>query len=437
MFPMLWAQTGPDESALPILALQRWFQSLTLSAPDANSRPVGLWVSLAGMGALLLWAMVAQGPARCLGQLLDVPGHVRRLGVAVERLRRSGRLLVLVLGATVLSWTGYLFMRYNAPMGLENLLVLTRSKSAGQLAVGQGELASLTLARDVLGLGSMLVLLIPAGVQVFRAAAGRWGPGSEELGLDEKPMPAGVTVYWAALGLFALYRITEIVVSKGGLPLGECTILEAVVVPLLALISDGVIAAWVFAELAARGRAGEVEPPDPRRVLGGVPSSMVACLLALPARYVGLFSILLLNHSMPARLDGFLTGLLRGWGLVYLQGASLPMMGVVAALAMGGPLRGAVGRSWRLMGREGGHLVAWVAMCGVGAGLATWCAYALLLSLPAQPWVLPTADAYAHYVSLPFGLVLVSGLIGLAEAGEERGTKGELESVGAGASMGS
>jgi hypothetical protein len=42
-------------------------------------------------------------------------------------------------------------------------------------------------------------------------------------------------------------------------------------------------------------------------------------------------------------------------------------------------------------------------------------AYALVLSLPAQPWVLATADGYAHYATLPIGLILTAALVELGQ----------------------
>ncbi len=44
-------------------------------------------------------------------------------------------------------------------------------------------------------------------------------------------------------------------------------------------------------------------------------------------------------------------------------------------------------------------------------------AYYVVLAMPAQPWVLLAADSYAHYASLPIGLV---GLAAMVEAGESR-----------------
>jgi hypothetical protein len=77
----------------------------------------------------------------------------------------------------------------------------------------------------------------------------------------------------------------------------------------------------------------------------------------------------------------------------------------------GGAIRGYA----QLLRAEGGHLAAAVALGSLAAGAAAAAAYALVLSLPAQPWVLATADGYAHYATLPVGLVLTAALVELGQ----------------------
>src|SRR4051794_1095784 len=72
--PMLWSQAStPDPSLVPLLALRRWYGSLTLSSPDPAPNRFGLWTWLLGLGALLLVCVVVQGPGRALRQLFDIP----------------------------------------------------------------------------------------------------------------------------------------------------------------------------------------------------------------------------------------------------------------------------------------------------------------------------------------------------------------------------
>src|SRR5579863_991119 len=110
--PLLWAQAAETSSApssapssLASLALRRWFVSLTLSSPEAVPSLFGLWAWLGGILALILLAMVFQGPVRALTQLFDIVGHVRLVGASISRIRRSGRVVAVTIGMTVLAWT--------------------------------------------------------------------------------------------------------------------------------------------------------------------------------------------------------------------------------------------------------------------------------------------------------------------------------------------
>src|SRR5208283_4796722 len=81
--------------------------------------------------------------------------------------------------------------------------------------------------------------------------------------------------------------------------------------------------------------------------------------------------------------------------------------------------RGSIGDApWgfkRLLEDQAGHLIAALAMAGAAAGLLAGLIYPLVLLLPPAGWVLPAADSYAHYVTLPVGLWTLAALIELAE----------------------
>ena len=411
----LWAQSasGTDADALALLALRRWCSSLTLSAPEAIPRPFGLWAWLLGLGALLLIAVVAQGPARALGQLLDVPGHALLLAAAVLRLRRSGRLVATLLGATVLAWTAGEFSTYEKPERMADLVLLRKSKGLGELAGEQGILAALTPGRDIFGLGDILLLVIGAMVLVFRASADRQGerviPGREAL----TPVPSWATPCWIALGLYVMYRSAALAGDRGGLPLGGCLVVEAAAVPLLMVLADGLLLAWVLAELRG-ANVPEGGALDVRGAIALVPATTLGCLVALPARYVAA-SVWLAWPYLPAwAARPLLATFLRGWGLVVLQGVAISTVGLAGAAAWS---RGTPGSTlWgygRMLRANGGRLVALLAGAGVAAGCLSALAYAVLLSLPSQAWILAAADSYAHYATLPVGLVMVSALVEL------------------------
>ncbi len=75
--PLVYAQSQPaatNNSSMYFLALRRWCSSLTLSSPQPFPGPHALWAFAAGLGALILLAILLQGPAAFLKQLLQPCG---------------------------------------------------------------------------------------------------------------------------------------------------------------------------------------------------------------------------------------------------------------------------------------------------------------------------------------------------------------------------
>ncbi|CAN5814717.1 hypothetical protein BH23PLA1_BH23PLA1_17180 [soil metagenome] len=421
--PILWAQATPDQDVLPVLALQRWTSSLTLSAPEATPRPIGLWAWLLGLAVLLILATIAQGPRRALGQFFDLAGHLQLIRSSLTRLRRAGRLVVAVLGAMVLAWTGMQFDGFNRISGQASLLLLLRNKTPTEVALEQGTLAALMPLRDLLGLADLLLLLLAAMVVVFKYSADRWpsiGPEEDQESLP-RPPTGWATLCWGAMGIYGLYRITAIVVvPSGGLPLGGCLLVESLAVPALMALADGILLAWVLVELArADDEAGDVEGIDVRRTLLLVPGATLACLLALPARYTATAGYLALDYLPDTVARMVLVPLIFGWGLTWLQGTALIFAGLPGAVARSdGTWGGALRVYGRLLRFEGGRMVALLLLGGLAAGALAGSAYVIVLSLPSQPWVLTAADAYSHYATLPIGLVILSALVQLARLGD-------------------
>src|SRR5271166_5130158 len=173
--PFVWAQSPPpspaSSSSMALLALRRWFSSLTLSSPQTLPDQHPLLALLAGLIVLLVLALVFQGPLGVLKQLFDVPGHVGIVRESTRRVWRAGRLIAVVIGFTVLGWTAsqaLVFMRDDGRRA--DLTLLTKSRSLGELAFEQGVLAGLTPLRDVAALGDNLVLVLIVVVVVFRAS---------------------------------------------------------------------------------------------------------------------------------------------------------------------------------------------------------------------------------------------------------------------------
>ncbi len=213
---LIFAQAQPaasPSSSLYSLALRRWCSSLTLSSPQAIPGPHGVWALLAGLSALLALAIIGQGPLVALRQFFDLSGHVRLVDRAARRVWRVGRVVVVAIGFTVLSWTTSQGWVYAQETRRLDLVMLLKSRSLGELAFEQGVLAALTPLRDLAGLADNLPLLILAAIVVFRMSFDLpgWGtpqPDYEAEFPPKRPRHSGwATLGWGCASLYALYRI--------------------------------------------------------------------------------------------------------------------------------------------------------------------------------------------------------------------------------------
>jgi hypothetical protein len=275
--------------------------------------------------------------------------------------------------------------------------------------------------RDVLGLADNLPLLILATVVLFRATADRWGEPYVPPSLRPRRRRTGWgEVVWGAGSLYLLYRLVCLTSGTGDLPLGGCLLVEALVVPLVMVLLDGALLAWVLVELrnASIGDTGN-DTLDAEQALALLPGTALACLAALPARYLAT-AVLLVAFSLPNTVDATILGRYvrwqLNWGLADVQGAALVLAGLAGAVAWTrGTVAGALGGYRRMVAAEGGHLAAVLVLAGLASGTLSAVAYLLVLSLPAQTWVLAAADGYAHYASLPVGLIALAALVELGE----------------------
>jgi hypothetical protein len=159
-----------------------------------------------------------------------------------------------------------------------------------------------------------------------------------------------------------------------------------------------------------------VDRIDARGAVKLWPATVLACLAALPARYVApaawLFAVDL--PTMAAGARSVLAALILGWGLVVLQGLALLSTGLTGAVAWSdGTWRDALAGYGRLLRAEGARLAVVLAAAGAAAGASSALAYLLVLALPRQSWLLAAADSYAHYATLAVGLVALSCLVEL------------------------
>ncbi|MGP0062894.1 MAG: hypothetical protein ACLQGP_04730 [Isosphaeraceae bacterium] len=427
MGPLVWAQAQSgaiNPNSLAPLALRRWFSGLTLSSPQVMPSFHGLAALLAGLGVLFLLAAIAQGPRKAILQLFDLPGHFRLVRDAMRRVWMSTRMVAGTIAFTVLAWTGAQAMVYNQEGGRADLLLLTKARRMGELTVEQGILAGLTPLRDVAGLGDNLPLLVVAAILVFRMSidpqkSGEPGEGSNRRG---RPRPGWTTLVWGVAALYILYRSVSRAAGSGkvDLPLGGCLIVEAVLIPMAMVLTDGFLLAWILAELrnAAIDVRGE-NRLDPLEAIALLPAATLACAVALPSRYIATFVFLAQAHLPTSISTTALGDYIRwqlGWGPADLQAAALPFIGLIGVVAWSrGRFGEAIGGYRRLLTAEGGHLVVALAMASVAAATFAGAAYAVVLLLPTQTWVLGAADAYAHFATLPVGLWTLAALIVLAE----------------------
>lgn len=406
-----------DASSVPVIALRRWFGSLTLSSPYALPSRIGLVTFAAGIAGVLLLAMLAQGPRRAIGQFLDLAGLSRGLAGGMARLRASARMVAILLGVTVVSWTAWQTPMYNRIDKKEELALLLKSKTLGDVAIEQAGLAALTPFRDLVGMADTLVLLVGAAAFVFKLSADRWGR-FEDRTLSGQSSSGWTTLCWGAAGLYAMYRIASLIIDREGFPpLGGCLFVEVGVVPILMLVSDGLLLSWVLVEMRGRPDRDDEEGFDVAGTVVMVAPAMLACLCAMPSRYLGSAIALAYSYHLPSNLGDtpLVLAFLRGWGLAWVQAGAFLTAGVIGAAAWShGSVGGTIVLYGRLLREEGGRLAGMLAFAGLLVGGGSALAYYSVLAMPSQPWLLLAADSYAHYVSLPVGLVTMAGLVELA-----------------------
>ena len=265
----------------------------------------------------------------------------------------------------------------------------------------------------------MIPMLVVAAMLVFQFSSDRWGSVTRVISPRASRDAAWGTVAWGAAARDAVYRTVGLFNGVPDLPMTGCFGAEVLIVPLLMPVADGVLLAWVVVELR---NAGMGDSPDRERLdvpgaVGLMPAAALACVLLMPGRYVATAVALAFLYltSVPGWLMGYFRWQL-GRGVIDLQAAGLLGVGAAGALAWSrGTFGSMLGGYARMLRAEGGHLVGLLVLGGaLASGLAA-SAYLLVLALPTQSWVLAAADSYAHYATLPVGMLTLAGLVELGE----------------------
>ncbi len=421
-------EAGPTRAS--VLAILRWFQSLSLSAADPESRVVVALVPWAlAIVVMVAIGLLVQGPSRFLGQLFDVSGHLSLLNQALSRVRRGWRLALILTGVLVFSWVGYqtLAFQFDGPTNQAEFEALRRSESLGRVAMDYAAHALLLPHRDVAALGNYVVLLIMAVMMVFGMTSNRWDEVTGSvLVLDDKS-DRWATVAWIATGLYVFYRVVMLgswLAGTGlaGFPQADdsgawVVWSQLVLIPPLMLISDGLLLAWVTVGLRQADPRSQAELPMLQigPILSILPMMILVCALVMPGRYTSHILLLLGNV---ADLE-WLLGASPALGLVriilILQALGLVLLGLLGAAAWSGrSLRGTFGLFGRLWRNAAARLLVVVVSASLGAGALTLLSYLALLNVGGPEWALNAAASYAHYGTLGVGLMLVAALIDLA-----------------------
>ena len=205
------------------------------------------------------------------------------------------------------------------------------------------------------------------------------------------------------------------------LPVGNCLVIETILIPTAMVAVDGLLLAWLLAALRNAGLDAFGEGRfNPGEAVALMPAAMLGCLAAVPARYLAAF-VLLANDHLPTSvqttpLGSYIRWQLGDWGLADVQAIALIAIGIVGIIPWTrGRLVEAIVGYGRLLAADGGHLVATLLMTAVATGLLAAPAYAIVLLLPAQSWVLNAADSYSHYATIPVGIWTLAALIELGQ----------------------
>ena len=415
---LLFAQSTSSDANLAPLA-RRLLRGGLGTAPGSSGDL--LLLVIGWLGVLAIVTFLLQGDRKkWLRGLVDIRGHFEQLGAGLEILRRNKRPLWVVLAAAVVGWTGWslgVWQEIESKDELEGMLAV-HENSATALAAAHGLAAAIVPLRDLVGLGDLMPLVLGACVLLFaRTAELAQHLRIKTRAIENSRLKRRIGTIWIGLIILAAYRGLVFLVSPGNAPMADCMFINALAVPLLTLVADGILLSWVLTEFG-RGLLNHFdwEPADSVAFTRSIPAAMLACGLANPGRYVILACAIAesqfnASSTWPASRWAPIV-----WGCTIAQVLGLAWFALPAIVAVN--RRGRLFDIFRayvtLLRRAGGQVVGLTALAIVLNWLALLPFYWIFGTMQRETWSLVGAASYGHYATLIVGIILLAGTAQLA-----------------------
>jgi len=415
---LLIAQTAPPARNLGA-DVYRFIQGGMVTPP--GSMFLLLLLAIGWLAVLAIVAGALQPDRRLwLRGLLDVRWNLEQIASGLELLRRNKRPLWVLLVAAVSSWTCWSLRAWREPSGvveLESMLAL-HGNSATSLAWAHSFVAAVVPLRDFVSLGDLLPLLLGATLLLF----GR----TPEMGIHLRSMTRAMEnirlkrrlgTLWVALIILLAYRtVANVVDPMAGITSG-CLVIDIIVLPVLLLMSDGLLLSWLLAEYGRAAREHfDWQADDTAAFVRGWPGAMLVCGLMNPGRYaVLLLAMWETQFRQPLRWP------VTRWGPILWAAAIAQVIGLawfalpaVLAVSRREGLKQKLAAFLLLFRRAGGQVVGLTALAVLLNVLVLWPFYWLFAFMQPETWSLIGAASYGHYATLLLGVVMLGGTTQLA-----------------------
>lgn len=416
-----------------------WLLFAQGTSSDANLAPLARRLLRGGLGTapgssvdlLLLvlgWLVVLaivtgllQGDwKKWLRGLVDVRGHFEQLGAGLEILRRNKRPLWVILAAAVMGWTGWSLGVWQDAASKDELegMLAVHDNSATSWAAAHGLAVAVVPLRDLLSLGDLMALVLGACVLLFaRTAELAQHLRFETRAVENVRLKRRIGTIWVGLIILAAYRMLVFLVNPADAPLADCMYINAVAMPVLTLLADGILLSWVLTEFG-RGLLNHFdwESDDTVAFVRNIPAAMLACGLVNPGRYaIMAFAI------TEAQFNTSSTWPASRWAPILWASTIAQVVGLawfafpaVVAVSRRGRLRDIFWAYLTLLRRAGGQVVGLTALAILLDWLALMPFYWIFGTMQRETWSLLGAASYGHYATLIVGIILLAGTTQLA-----------------------